>query len=76
VRSGGASVDQLAPGVEFGGGRRVGSVGSSRRARAHKRRTTQQFKGAQLAIAHAVEARADAAADVLADQLLEVITGD
>ncbi len=42
ILSGGATGSDIAPGTEFGGGQRVGTVSASR-ARSHRRRTTRQF---------------------------------
>lgn len=41
--SGGAGPSTVAAGVEYGGGRRVGTVRAGRRAKEHRRRTSEQF---------------------------------
>jgi hypothetical protein len=72
--SGGAGPGDLVLGVEFGGGRRVGQVRSSRRAKAHRRRTTMQFRGQSLAATRAVEGHLDDAAQQLGDAVEEAVT--
>ena len=62
VLSGGATASDLAPGVEYGGGRRIGTVRASRRARSYRRHTTRQFTRRPYlrpAIAKAAEAVVD-----------------
>ncbi len=73
--SGGATSSDLAFGVEYGGGRRVGPVRAGRRTKAHSRRTTAQFKARTLTATHAVDATADRALDTLGDDL-EAAIGD
>ena len=73
--SGGATAADLVLGTEFGGGRRVGQVRAGRRAKAHARRTTNQFPRQTLAATHAVDAHLDDAARLLMDDVQEAITG-
>lgn len=80
VVSGGASVRQLAPGTEWGGGRRV--TGVTRRklnggSVSYRRRSTAQFKAPRPFIYPTIDQRLPALledyADVVADALQEVI---
>ncbi len=73
--SGGATSSDLAFGVEYGGGRRVGAVRAGRRTKAHSRRVTAQFRGQNLTATRAVDATADRALVTLGDDL-EAAIGD
>jgi hypothetical protein len=70
LTSGGATGEDLVYGTEYGGGARVGQVRASRRARAHRRRTTRQFLRQRAPFIEDTVARAH---DPLGDQLADTI---
>lgn len=75
VLSGGGTASDVVFGVMFGGGRRVGSVRSTSRRRAHRRRTTAQFKAQTLAADKGAQRGMDAAAVNVADTVQAALVG-
>jgi hypothetical protein len=74
VLSGGASVRDVVFGDEFGGGSRVSTVRSSRRARSYQRRSTRQFAGkARDNILGTIRRQADQTFDRWADVVERII---
>lgn len=72
--SGGAGPRQVVFGDEFGGGKRLGSVPSSRRARAHRRYTTNQFRrGAKPFVFPTIRGSLPWVLDTFADATLSTI---
>lgn len=74
VLSGGASIQDIAYGEEFGGGKRVAAIPATGRRRGHRRRTTRQFRaGGQHAIFGTVEARMDQTFDRWSDAVAKIV---